>query len=231
MSDKKYYVFSVVMLVSFWTLFGGLFAPGGLFSVPVATPTPQPHTINSHLIVCVGDPITLGQPNPNNWPYDLGARLGPAWTVINQGVSGDMTSNMLACIGCATSLNPHYVVIEGGTNDLIFAYGMFTNLPTNESNIRAMCDRVVANGGAPVLSTVIPNKYNFAQQQTLNTWIKSYAQSNGYPLIDFYTVMNDPARPGYPNPTLCETTGVAAGVHPNASGYIVMANAIDLSIF
>lgn len=220
--DKLYPISIAVIVLLGFNCFVGSFSA-------LAIPTPQP--INTHLVVCIGDSITFGQPNPNNWPYLLNTRLGANWTIVNQGIGGDMTSNMLSRINKATALHPHYVIIAGGTNDLLNWWGLFFSFQKTESNLQTMCDRVVANGGTPVLCTIIPTRYNFAQQQTLNAWIKSYAQLKRYPVIDFYAVMNNPKHPGYPNPSLYESSGVAAGIHPNAAGYTTMANSIDLGIF
>ena len=131
---------------------------------------------------------------------------------------------MLARIDKALALNPHFVIIMGGTNDL--ANGDVP-LATIQANIREMCSQVESHGAVPVLCTVPPDNYSLEQRDILNGWIAEYANSKGYGLIDFYAVIDNPANPGHSNPLLV----MSDGLHPNAEGYSAMGNAIDLGIF
>lgn len=203
---------------------------GGALHIPTGgntTASPMPsssHALYAHRIVCVGDSITEGFANPNNWPYHLKARLGGDWQVVNQGVGGDKTADMLARIDKALALNPHFVIILGGTNDL--ANGDVP-LATMQANIREMCTNVESYGAVPVLCTVPPTSFDLEQRDILNGWIAEYANLKGYGLIDFYSVIDNPSNPGHSNPTLV----MSDGIHPNAAGYLAMGNAIDLGIF
>jgi len=188
------------------------------------SPTASPHPLHAHLVVCIGDSITEGFSAPNNWPYHLQARLSGNWKVVDQGVGGAKTADMLARTDAALALNPHFVIIMGGTNDL--ANGEVP-LATTQANIKAMCTRVESYGAVPVLCTVIPNSYHLAERDSLNAWIAEYANLKGYPLIDFYAVIDNPLNPGHSNPALV----MSDGVHPNPAGYTAMGNAIDLDIF
>jgi lysophospholipase L1-like esterase len=131
---------------------------------------------------------------------------------------------MLARIDKALALNPHFVIILGGTNDL--ANGDVP-LATMQANIREMCTRVESYGAVPVLCTVPPTSFYLEQRDILNGWIAEYANLKGYGLIDFYSVIDNPSNPGHSNPTLV----MSDGIHPNAAGYLAMGNAIDLGIF
>ncbi len=202
----------------------GTFSFGSSADTATSQVTAPSHPLHAHLIVCVGDSITEGLANPNNWPYHLKARLDGNWTVVNQGVGGAKTADMLAGINATLQLDPHFVIILGGTNDL--ANGAVP-LATTEANIRAMCTRVESYGAVPVLCTVPPDSYQLAQRDILNAWIAEYAVVKGYPLIDFYSVIDNPQNPGHSNPTLV----MSDGIHPNAAGYAAMGNAIDLDIF
>jgi lysophospholipase L1-like esterase len=217
----------VVLLIAFLVL---VVIVGGALHIPTGgntTTSPVPsssRTLYAHRIVCVGDSITEGFADPNNWPYHLEARLGGDWQVVSQGVGGDKTADMLARIDKALALNPHYVIILGGTNDL-------TNgdvpLADTQANIREMCSRVESYGAVPVLCTVPPNSFYLEQRDILNAWIAEYANSKGYALIDFYTVIDNPSNLGHSNPKLV----MSDGLHPNAAGYLAMGYAIDLGIF
>ncbi len=174
-------------------------------------------------IVCIGDSITAGSSDTNNWPYHLKERLGKDWGVFNHGVWGYTTADMLAHIDAALVLHPHFVIMMGGTNDL----GKGVPLAIIQANIVAMCTRIESQGAVPVLGTIIPTSYHLAERDTLNAWIAEFAKLKGYDLIDFYAVIDNPLDPGTSNPALVRPDGV----HPNAAGYSAMGNAIDLSIF
>ncbi|MGZ4905013.1 MAG: GDSL-type esterase/lipase family protein [Halobacteriota archaeon] len=191
----------------------------------VAIPSPMKalaRLLHAHRIVCLGDSITEGFADPNNWPYQLKARLGGDWEVIDHGFGGAKTADMRDSMDAALALDPHFVVMMGGINDL--AKG--ESLGSIEANIDAMCNRVESHGAVPVLCTVTPSGDYPAQKDALNAWITEYAHSKGYDLIDFYAVLNDKSNPGHPDHAL-----VFDGTHPNLAGYAAMANAVDLGIF
>jgi lysophospholipase L1-like esterase len=217
----------MVLLIFFLLLVvvvgGALHIPTGGNNTTTSVPSSS-QALNAHSIVCFGDSITEGLADPNNWPNHLKARLGGDWQVVNQGVGGDKTADMLARIDKALALNPHFVIIMGGTNDL--ANGD-VSLATTQTNIREMCTQVESHGAVPVLCTVPPNNYSLEQRDVLNGWIAEYANSKGYGLIDFYAVIDNPANPGHSNPLLV----MSDGIHPNAAGYSAMGNAIDLGTF
>ncbi|MGZ4892728.1 MAG: GDSL-type esterase/lipase family protein [Halobacteriota archaeon] len=220
--------FKVVVLLIFFLIL--VVAVGGALNIQIGgNPTitsksSSSQALYSHSIVCVGDSITLGLPDPNNWPTHLKARLGGDWQVVNQGLGGNKTADMLVRIDQALALNPHFVIIMGGTNDL--ANGDVP-LTTIQANIREMCSKVESHGAVPVLCTVPPDNYSLQQRDILNGWIAEYANLKGYSLIDFYAVIDNPANPGHSNPLLV----MSDGLHPNAEGYSAMGSAIDLDIF
>jgi lysophospholipase L1-like esterase len=191
-----------------------------------STPAPvsPPHPLHAHLIVCVGDSITEGFSDPNNWPYHLQERLGGDWQVVDQGFGGAKTADMLDHIDVALALDPHFVVIMGGTNDIVNGE---VPLATTQANISAMCTRVESYGAVPILCTVTPSSYHLAERDSLNAWIVEYANLKGYPVINFYAVIDNPSNPGHSSPALV----MADGVHPNPAGYSAMGKAIDLAIF
>src|SRR5665647_1117720 len=217
----------VILLIFFLILVAVV---GGALHIPIGGNTTTTSVSSSsqalyaHSIVCVGDSITKGLADPDNWPNHLEARLGGDWQVVNQGLGGNKTADMLVRIDQALALNPHFVIIMGGTNDL--ANGDVP-LATIQANIREMCSQVESHGAVPVLCTVPPDNYSLEQRDILNGWIAEYANSKGYGLIDFYAVIDNPANPGHSNPLLV----MSDGIHPNAAGYSAMGNAIDLGIF
>ncbi len=187
---------------------------------PIIMPSRPLHT---HCIVCVGDSITEGFADPDNWPYHLKSRLGEHWDVINLGVRGAFTSYILGRIDTALDLNPQFVVVMGGINDLTSG----KSIEAIQMNIDAVCTRIESSGSVPVLCTVTPTSDYIAQLSDLNGWITEYARRKGHAFIDFYSVINNESNPGRSDPALV----LWDGTHPNAKGHAAMGDAIDLSIF
>jgi lysophospholipase L1-like esterase len=188
-----------------------------LNSAGVATAAPT-----QHKIVCIGDSITC------MWPAILQQRLGAGWTVIDKGVAGDGADQMLSRFSTdVIANNPQFVVICAGTA----ALGNGEGTKQIESNIAKMCDLAGANGIKPVLSTIPPREdENGAYVQSvneLNAWVKGYAAGKGYNVIDFYTLLNDPANPGH----YLTQYGGGDGIHPNTQGYQAMGAYVPLKVF
>jgi hypothetical protein len=90
----------VVLLIFFLILVvvvgGALHIPTGGNTTTTSVSSSSSQALYAHSIVGVGDSITEGFADPNNWPYHLKARLGGDWLVVNQGVGGDKTADMFA---------------------------------------------------------------------------------------------------------------------------------------
>ena len=176
-------------------------------------------------IVCVGDSITYGSYDVTSYPVRLNTRLGISWTVIDTGVGGWKTADMLSAFTINVIDNaPEYVIILGGTNDLYYS----VDPSVTHANITAMCDDAELYGISPILCLLLPCGF-FGKLLTippLNAWISNFAATRGYSLIDFYTPLNDPANPGFMLPAY-----TVDGTHPNDVGAQAMVDSIDLSIF
>ena len=188
-------------------------------SIVTAAPTPQK-------IVCIGDSIT------RTWPEILQQRLGPGWKVIDKGKGGDTTAGMLSRFNADVIANhPQFVVICAGTA----ALGQGEGPQQIEPSIAKMCDLAVANGIKPVLCTIPPREdkpvlfYNVYAQSVndINGWVKTQAAAKGYSVIDFYSLLNDPANPGHYLPKYSS----GDGIHPNKKGYQAMGEYVPLTIF
>ena len=64
-----------------------------------------------------------------------------------------------------------------------------------------------------------------AARQTVNEWIRNSGAFDA--VIDFDAVLRDPARPA----RLMPAADTGDNLHPNETGYRIMADAIDLALF
>lgn len=127
-------------------------------------------------IVCLGDSITKGRVwvegdrpriTRENYPALL-ARLLPGASVINAGVTGDTSEQLLARFDASvTPHEPEIVIIECGGNDCNFPWEKVAADPTAghapavterafAANLAALIERVRAIGAAPLLTTLPP---------------------------------------------------------------------------
>ena len=178
-------------------------------------------------IICIGDSITHG------FPY------GPAWSwvavldktlpveIINRGVNGNTTGNMLARFqNDVLNFNPVITVIMGGTNDAWLGAG----LAKVKANLTAMVERSRKHHVLPIMGLPVPlspggdDFFPGLEEASemldqYRSWIRDYCQTHDLPLIDFYTPMLTPGsiygRPAY----------FLDGVHPSQAGYLAMAEA------
>lgn len=177
-------------------------------------------------LIGMGDSLTWGYPfGPEASWLDLAARE-TGLKVLNRGVSGETTGEMLARFDRdVVRLKPRVVTIMGGTND---AWAGFSVAEVG-GNIRAMVDRALQAGIYPVICLPPPLCYSAADislffLEKMASHLKAYredyqelASSRGLMLVDFYTPLLDPA------------TGWGLKVyfvddaHPSREGYRVMA--------
>lgn len=173
-------------------------------------------------IVAIGDSITYGYPYQpeDSWTTQAAARLGI--TIINQGVCGETTGDMVNRFHQdVLPYHPSHVIIMGGTNDV------FLGIVVREiiDNILLMVQMSRESGIIPLLGVPIPINYYEDEQalQQYRRWLKQYAATENIALIDFNLKMAAGEGCGL-RPELH-----VDGVHPNESGYKQMAEtAINL---
>jgi lysophospholipase L1-like esterase len=168
--------------------------------------------------VALGDSITEGAyfESPSDaYPAQLSALLGEA--IRNEGKGGAVTSQMLARFdNDVVSFFPNNVIIEGGVNDL----NTGCNATSVETNLNAMISRATEVGIHVYLCTVTPvnglNATQNAQRNVTNAWI--WARS-GITVVDLSALEGPTADyvPAY---------NYGDGIHPNAAGAGVIANAV-----
>lgn len=182
-------------------------------------PTPPPAPLPTGPVVFVGDSITYYW--DGDAPVPPLAQLVPG--EINAGISGNLTSEMLARFKAdVLSHNPRVVVILGGVNDILK-----TPSPTID-NIASMAEQASAQGSIVVIGLVMPvtaywqAPYEYtstaAGDAAIQNWdqqLRALAAAYGYHILDYYDAVLLPD--GTQNTTL-----FADGLHPNAAGYDVM---------
>lgn len=193
-------------------------------------------------IVAIGDSITAGHPlhdpvsstygaadvQSSSWGQHLLRMLPSGWSFINKGVGGNTTSQMLSRFSTdVIANNPAYCLILGGVNDISAATANTTIL----SNLQSMYSQCFQNGIIPIACTLTPWNAGTTAQQTqltqLNQSITQYAMQNQIPLIDYYSMLNDPTNNGFMPSALVS----ADNIHPTPLGYYRMSQAIDPNLF
>ena len=159
----------------------------------------------------------------------------PGEDYVNRGISGQVTSEMLGRFKQdVLDLKPAALVILAGTNDL----SRGTSVAAITANLTMMAELAQSHKMRVILCSVLPvNDYNKAvnpqNERTrfrppalilqVNDWIKRYCVANGFTYVDYYSPMVD--RTGMLKAELAED-----GLHPNASGYRIMAPLVKAAI-
>jgi acyl-CoA thioesterase I len=180
--------------------------------------------VGERRVVFFGNSITF------EWPALDQKKHFEGIVVMNRGISGQLTSQMLLRFRQdVVDLHPNAVVIEGGINDL--ARVLPPAIPTIKSNLASMAQLAQANGIHTVLASLLPvNDYeldphglhylqtrNHPPQQIrdLNDWLRKYARDMNCVFLDYYSATVDSQgflKKGYSDD----------GLHPNATAYQVM---------
>ena len=190
-------------------------------------------------IVAMGDSTTAGTPafmSPAEAPPDgRGDRTSqyaywlmtvhPEWDVLNRGVNGERSDQIRARFEReVVEQHPAIVVLIAGVNDVY--QGRSSSQVTEQ--LQWMFERARAAGIRVVAGTIVP--YNTAtpdqnaRMREINDWIRRQAaETAGMAFADTRAAV---AAPGNPD-ILSET---ADHLHPTASGYRAMAEAIRPAI-
>jgi lysophospholipase L1-like esterase len=186
------------------------------------------------VVLTFGDSITRGvgdgarpgdtPPGSGGYPLRLQSLLGV--TVINDGQSGERTSEGLPRLQHdVTDVHPDYAILLEGTNDLLGG----DDLHRAVDNMRSMIDAVRAAGAIPILGTVPPLCCSVEGSHPRSTTVaydedlRALAANSGVDLIDFYS-----AFAGGPQAAYDAGRGLLhapEGIHPTPAGYDVMAEA------
>ena len=200
-------------------------------------------------VVTFGDSITDGARSTadtnSRWPdvlaRRLAARKGPAFGVLNAGISGNQVLGDGAGVSALARFDRDvlmqtgvtHVVIMEGINDIGLAR---TNPSPSAADLIAghkqLIERAKARGLKVYGATLTPfegaaywTAEGEAKRQALNEWIRT---SKAYDaVIDFDKVTRDPAAPTKFLPAYDS----GDHLHPGDAGYKAMGEAVDLKLF
>jgi lysophospholipase L1-like esterase len=150
---------------------------------------------------------------------------------LGRGIGGQTTAEMLVRFRAdVINHKPKAVVILAGTNDIAQNIG-YISLENIFGNIVSMAELAGANNILPILCSILP-VYDYRWRPglepagkiiQLNTWIKEYAENNGFVYVDYHSALKD-ERDGLPE------TYSTDGVHVNIDGYKIMEQIVHEAI-
>jgi len=198
----------------------------------------------SKSIVVLGDSITDGRGTTtdgnNRWPDDLAQRTATNaatadFGIINMGIGGNGIFGGLGPSAQArfdrdvlNQSGVRWLIVFEGVNDigggrdasqLTNALAQFID-KAHERNIKIYGVTITPFGGSGYSSPA-----HEKVRQAVNDWIRTSGQFDA--VIDFDAAVRDPAN----QINLLSAYDSGDGLHLNPTGYQVMANAIDLSLF
>lgn len=144
---------------------------------------------------------------------------------VGRGISGQTTAQILARMQQdVVALNPKYVVILCGINDIAKNPGYAVDIETAVARIKSMCDIARANGIRPVVCTLLPSskftwrpaeKDVFSNVKAFNESLKKMAAENRVKVADYFSLFSDGS-------TIMPEAYSGDTLHPNLDGYRIM---------
>ena len=188
------------------------------------------------VVLAFGDSITRGVgdgPRPGDTPpgtagYPLRLQVLLGVTVINDGHSGERTSDgLLRLQRDVKDTRADYAILIEGTNDLLGG----EDRHRAAENMRSMIDAVRGAGAVPMLGTIPPlccdvesARPQLGSLPAYDEELRALAAGNGVTLIDFYGAFTGgPQAPYDPARGLIHAP---EGIHPTPAGYDAMAEAV-----
>ncbi len=176
--------------------------------------------VDPRRIIFFGDSITR--------LWDLGESF-PGELYLNRGIDSQTTSQMLVRFRQdVIDLQPASVVILAGTNDLGDTSAAPLLIPDIERNLQTMAELATAHNIRPIFGSLLPVhnsglKVVISAERSqssileINKWLHSYCAQYGYTYIDYHSALV--SSNGMMRRDLSDD-----GIHPNASGYRIMAS-------
>jgi lysophospholipase L1-like esterase len=151
-----------------------------------------------------------------------GARMS---TVINGGVPGNTSAQLLARMDSLLAQSPDAVFVLIGTNDC----GV-TPLATYQANIAAIKAKCDAAGRRVAFGTIPPRAAGAtsaikADVRRFNLWLTAWCANQGIPLADINSAVADKTTGN-----LAAANDSGDGIHMNDAGHLAAANAIAVVV-
>jgi lysophospholipase L1-like esterase len=205
----------------------------------------------TNVIVTLGDSITEGALSTANafrgWPDRLAERLVAArknWAVVNAGIGGNRLLRYGSGPSALARLDRDVFSVPGvkaiilleGINDIGHGFAPSGQIDRVTAEALEAADKqIIARahqkgikvyGGllTPYQGAAYASTAGEQVREALNNWIRTSGAFDG--VIDFATPVADPTNPLTFNPSYNDRDHL----HPNDSGYQIMANAIDLAM-
>ncbi len=171
-------------------------------------------------VVCMGDSITSGFPFhlEDSWVRMLGDATGHQF--INKGIAGHTTDDMLYRFKHdVLALQPDYVIIMGGINDVMCR----DSLSSICHNFESMVRMAQAQGIEVILG--LPTAIDYPAEEKvlarLRQWLLDFAREKRIKVIPFHQAFYDEEG------NLRNDLLLADGGHPSMAGYKAMFHVID----
>lgn len=186
-------------------------------------------------IVALGDSTTAGTPGFSSPleepPHGAGdpqsqyeywmMKEHPEWTVLNRGVNGERSDQILRRFERdVLAAKPDWVIVLAGVNDLYQGYpveAIQKNLGTIYQKAQKAGIRVIACSILPYNTSEAAVKKRMLE---MNRWIKEYTSRQGLLFCDTFKAVEDAVRPG-------RLKSSPDGLHPDVEGYRKMGEAIS----
>lgn len=190
------------------------------------------------LIVGLGDSTTAGTPgfySPLEEPPDgVGdpesqycywmMKGHPQWIVLNRGVNGQRSDEILSRFARdVLAERPKVVIILAGVNDIYQG----RTADSVKRNLEAMYQLAERGGIVPLAATILP--YNTARVKEreairdVNRWVESASRAPGRLFCDTNLAVRDGDDPDF-------LASSRDGLHPNVAGYRSMGEALSTTL-
>ena len=179
--------------------------------------------------ICLGDSLTYGYGvvPTETWISLAETALGGEW--VNCGICGDTASGMLSRLNTSVlEQGPSFVLIMGGANDILLT----NSFQQAQCAIMAMVHQCVHTGVRPVIGIPTPLRNDgdnpwlpltdmtaaAATQEAYIAWLRLFVKTMRLRCVDFAAAFEH-----HPDP---KSLYQEDGLHPNAAGHRVMAEAL-----
>jgi acyl-CoA thioesterase I len=186
------------------------------------------------IVAGLGDSTTAGTPGfyspvevpPRGWgnaesQYSYWMmKAHPEWTVLNRGVNGERTDQILdRFTQDVIKEKANVVIVLGGVNDIYQS----RPLDTVKRNLEAMYALAKKNGIVPVAATVLPydtsSKEEAGDIRAINKWIETSSNAAGRLFCDTNLAVRDKKNPD-------RLAATPDKIHPDVEGYKRMGVAL-----